>query len=129
MPIENSVDMEEKIVYSICRGVMTEEDFAEYVKNVWSDRRYYGFNELFDVTQGDWSDFDYGYLFTVAKRASILTTIDPDSKLAWVVLEGKQKELTDFYKAAKAMNAERPGRALEAFYSKEEALDWLRSEE
>lgn len=128
MPIESSVDMDEKIVYSTCTGEMSAEDFVEYVKNTWSDHKYYGFNELFDVTQGDWSDFNYGYLFAVAKRAAILPTIDPDSKFAWVVLEGKQRQLTDFYKAAKTMNAGRPGRTLEAFYSREKALDWLRSE-
>jgi len=40
------------------------------------------------------------------------------------VLEGKQRELTDFYKAAKSLKPVR-SRALEAFYSMDEAIGWL----
>lgn len=105
---------------------MKKDDFVEYVKEIWSHGEYYGFNELFDVTQADWSEFDYSYLIEVAKNSSQLRTIDPKSKLAWVVLEGKQKELTDFYKAAKSMT-QGTSRLLEAFNSKNEAMLWLRT--
>ncbi|WP_100278130.1 hypothetical protein [Mariprofundus aestuarium] len=104
---------------------MKQDDFVEYVKEIWSHDKYYGFNELFDVTQADWSEFNFSYLIEVAKNASQLRTIDIKSKLAWVVLEGKQRELTEFYKSAKLMT---PGtsRKLEAFNSKDEAMQWLR---
>lgn len=36
-------------------------------------------------------DFDFSYLVDVSEAAAKLNTLDPDSKLAWVVLEGKQK--------------------------------------
>lgn len=124
MPIENHIDHEERIVYSICVGTMKVSDFPEYVKAVWGTDDYYGFNELFDTTQADWSSFNFSDLFDVAKNASQLNTIDPDSRFAWVVLEGKQKELTDFYKHVKAMTHGR-SRHLEAFYSQQEALHWL----
>ena len=38
----------------------------------------------------------------------------------------QQKELTDFYKAAKSVTNVR-SRELEAFYSKDEALQWLKT--
>ncbi|ATX80351.1 hypothetical protein Ga0123461_1945 [Mariprofundus aestuarium] len=125
MPIRNSVDLKERIIYSTCVGIMKQDDFVEYVKEIWSHDKYYGFNELFDVTQADWSEFNFSYLIEVAKNASQLRTIDIKSKLAWVVLEGKQRELTEFYKSAKLMT---PGtsRKLEAFNSKDEAMQWLR---
>ena len=124
MPIENTINDDEKVIYSTCVGVMAPEDFDDYVHRIWNTADHFGYNEFFDVTQGDWSTFDFGYLLTVAQNAAKLFTIDPNSKLAWLVLEGKQKELTDFYKAAKLMtNA--ASRELEAFYSKEEALKWL----
>jgi hypothetical protein len=104
---------------------MTEDDFAYYINEIWSHDKYYGFNELFDTSNGDWSEFDFSFLFKVAEKASKLTTIDPNSKLAWFVLEGKQKELTDFYKSAKSIIQTR-SRALEAFYSRDEALEWLK---
>ena len=125
MPIENLITDDEKIIYSTCIGVMTPEDFDGYIRRIWSTADHFGYNEFFDVTQADWSKFDFGYLLTVAQNAAKLFTIDPNSKLAWLVLEGKQKELTDFYKAAKLMtNA--ASRDLEAFYNKEEAFEWLR---
>jgi len=124
MPINNTIDKDEKIIYSICTGVMKPEDFDDYINRIWIDGQYYGFNELFDTVQGDWSKFDFGYLFSVAESASKLKTIDADSKLAWVVVEGKQKELTDFYKTAKSLMPVK-SRSLEAFYSISEAIKWL----
>ena len=124
MPINNSINEDERIVYSICTGVMTKEDFDLYISTVWSVDDHFGFNELFDTVEADWSEFDFSYLFDVAKKAASLTTIDSNSKLAWVVLEGKQKELTDFYKAAKSLTSGQ-NRTLEAFYTKEDAMQWL----
>lgn len=125
MPINNTIDQKEKIIYSICTGVMKEEDFDVYLKEIWGHDKYYGFNELFDTVQADWSEFDFGYLFSVIEGAAKLKTIDPDSKLAWVVMEGKQKELTDFYKSAKSL-MQGKSRSLEAFYSIDEAMQWLK---
>ena len=126
MPIDNSVNIKDKIVYSTCTGVMMEEDFSFYIKEIWSHDQYYGFNELFNTVQADWSEFDFGYLLVIAESASKLNTIDPDSKLAWLVLEGKQKELTDFYKTVKSFMPVR-SRSLETFYSKDKAMRWLRN--
>jgi len=126
MPIENVINDKEKIVYTICRGVMTLEDFTEHMKRIWSDTKYYGYHELLDTTLGDWTDFDFGFLFTIAEKASRLTSFDPNTKVAYVVQEGKQKALTDFYKNIKAMLPVN-SRKLETFYSKEEAIAWLKS--
>jgi len=125
MPIINSINLEERIIYTTCSGIMAEDDFSHYINEIWSHDKYYGFNELFDTSNGDWSEFDFSYLFTIAEKASKLTTIDPDSKLAWYLLEGKQKELSDFYKTIKSMIQVR-SRELESFYSRNEALEWLK---
>jgi len=124
MPIKVTIDPDARIIYSTCMGTMTEEDFVKYQQWPWGDNTYYGFNELFDVTQADWSGFNFSFLLTVADNASKLGTLDPQSKLAWVILEGKQKALTDFYKAAKSTVTTK-SRQLQAFYSREEAMSWL----
>ncbi len=124
MPIQNAIDQKDRIIYSTCMGTMKVEDFAEYIEEIWSHGKYFGFNELFDTTQADWSEFRYSDLFEVAKNASQLYTIDPKSKLAWVVLEGKQRELTDYYKSVKSMT-QGNSRFLEAFNSKSKAMRWL----
>ena len=128
MPIANAVDIEQKLIYSTCTGVMVKEDFDIYVREIWSHKNHYGFNELFDTVQADWNDFDFSYLLSVAETAVLLNTIDPNSKLAWVVLEGKQKELTNFYKAAKSLTRG-SSRTLEAFYSRDEAMAWINLED
>jgi len=125
MPIINTIDKDKKLIYSKCTGKMTPEDFDLYINNVWSTKEHYDFNELFDTVDADWDDFNFGYLLTVAENAAKLETINPNTKLAWIVLEGKQKELTDFYKAAKSVKPVK-SRELEAFYSREEALNWLK---
>ena len=103
---------------------MAKEDFDLYINTIWLKDDHYGFNELFNTVDADWSEFNFTYLFEVAKRAATLTTIDSDSQLACVVLEGKQKELTDFYKAAKSLTSGQ-NRTIEVFYTNEEAMIWL----
>ena len=61
---------------------MDKEDFYLYISAIWNDNRHYGFNELFDTVRGDWSEFDFGYLFLIAETAAELKTIDVNSKLA-----------------------------------------------
>lgn len=125
MPINNTINKDERIIYTTCSGLMKSEDFDFYIKKIWGHNEFYGFNELFSTVDGDWSEFDFSYLLGVAQAAAKLKTIDTNSKLAWVVLEGKQKELTDFYKSAKLLtNVE--SRALEAFNCKDKALQWLK---
>ena len=124
MPIQNEIDDKQRCIYTNCVGSMTSDCFDDYLARIWTKLEYFGYNELFDTTQADWSDFNFGYLFEVAKRASELTALDPNSKMAWHVSEGKVKELTDFYITAKSMITSR-SRSLEAFYDRNEALKWL----
>lgn len=124
MPIKNIINIRERLIETNCYGEMKPEDFDEYIRSVWSTMQYYGFNELFDTREADWSNFDFSYLFKVASEAARLDTLDPESKLAWIVNEGKEKQLTDFYKVVKAQMPVR-SRGLEAFYTSEEALKWL----
>ena len=124
MPINNTVDENKKLIYSICSGEMRKEDFSDYIGRIWADDTHFGYNEIFDTTQGNWDNFDFGFLLSVAESAAKLNTIDPNSKLAWIVLEGKQKHLTDFYKSAKSILPVK-SRSLEAFYTESDAMKWL----
>lgn len=125
MPINNTINKDERIIYSTCTGLMKSDDFDFYIKKIWGHNEFYGFNELFNTVDADWSEFDFSYLLGVAQAAAKLKTIDPNSKLAWVVLEGKQKELTDFYKSAKLLTYAK-SRALEAFNCRNKAMQWLK---
>lgn len=124
MTIVNTIDHEQGLINTVCSGDMTSEDFDAYLVRIWSDDSHFGYNELFDTTSANWEQFDFGYLLELSAKAAKLTTIDPKSKLAWVVLEGKQKQLTDFYQAAKSLITTK-SRSLEAFNDRKEALQWL----
>ena len=125
MPIESVINSQEKMVYTTCSGIVYIEDFFKYQKDVWGHNDYFGYNELFDTTEADWSEFEFGTLFEVIKGAAKLSSLDPNSKFAWVVLEGKQRALTDFYKSAKELS-QGSSRQLESFYNREDALKWLK---
>ena len=125
MPIESRIDDEERIVYTCCSGEMGLDDVMAYQAEVWGHMRYYGYNELFDASEGDWSNFDFSYLFTVAAEAAKLGSLDPASRIAWFIKEGRQKALTDFYITAKSALPVH-SRSLRAFYDRAEALQWLR---
>lgn len=124
MPIKNEIDHHQKCIYSICTGVMCTDDFDEYLADIWTNSSHFGYNEFFDTTEADWSQYDVMSLMSIAQKATQLTAIDANSKLAWLVSDEKVKQLTDEYKATKSlMNVQ--SRKLQAFFSREEALLWL----
>jgi len=125
MPINNTINEEERIIYTTCSGVMKAEDFDDYLVRIWGHDKYFYYNELFDLSNADWSTFDFSYLLGLAQAAAKLKTLNHKTKLAMIVIEGKQKELTEFYKAAKSLTNVK-SRAIEKFESKEEALQWLK---
>lgn len=53
MPIESTINTDEKIIYTVCKGLMTPDDFNFYIKNIWGTQKNYGFNELFDTIAAD----------------------------------------------------------------------------
>ena len=126
MTISSVANDIERLIYTTCSGKMQLSDFDEYIANIWGDNRYTGYAELFDTTDGDWSDFDFANLFAVAANSSKASALTPDMKFAWVVDEDRAKELTDYYKTVKSVQSAK-SRQLQAFDTKEEALGWLKS--
>lgn len=124
MPIKSVVKLEEKMIYTDCVGIMQLSDFDEYMDEVWSSSDVYGCNELFDTTNADWSQFNFSDLLSIAHKASRLITIDPKSKLAWVIRDEIQEELVGFYKTAKE-SLPVSSRSMVPFYTKEDALKWI----
>lgn len=124
MPIKNEINHHQKCIYSTCTGVMCTDDFEDYLADIWTNSSHFGYNEFFDTTEADWSQYDVMSLMSIAQKATQLTAIDANSKLAWLVCDEKVKQLTDEYKATKSlMNVH--SRKLQAFFSREEALLWL----
>lgn len=124
MTIENIIDEDNKIIHTICSGVMVPEDIDLYILRIWSDGTYFNFNEFFDTRQANWDDFDFSHLFSIAKKAAMNGYLNPDSKLAFIISEGKQKALTEFYMAAKS-SLPVNSREFKSFYNQADAMKWL----
>jgi hypothetical protein len=100
------------------------EDFDLYISCIWTDSAHYGYNELFDTRKGDWSQFDFGHLLELAHKAALLSGIDPNSKLAWIIDNSHAQGMAEFYKTAKSMITTR-SRSMQAFSDRSEAISWL----
>ena len=124
MPINSSINLEEKIILTTCSGLMAPRDFDHYRMEVWGHRGHFGFNELFYTVEGDWSEFEFNQLLGVADKAAALISFKPNSKLALLVSIGKREELSKFYKSAKSC---KPGhsRKIGIITTETEAMDWL----
>jgi hypothetical protein len=124
MPIESSVKRQERLVHTVCHGIITPEDFIDYQQGVWQDESLFGFNELFDTRPGDFSQFQFTDLLTVARNAAQIPAIDPHSKFAIIITHGRLEDLLQFYATAKNALPAR-SRAIKSFYCEEEAMKWL----
>ena len=62
MPIDYTVNHENKCIYTHCSGLMDIEDFEQYFSQIWSDATHYGYNELFDARDAEWKRFDFSLL-------------------------------------------------------------------
>ncbi len=123
MPIESTIDRKKRLVNTVCSGTVTLGDFLKYQDNVWRDESLFGFNELFDTDDGDFSALTISDLQEVAKNASRLN-LDPNSRIAIVVHSSKQDGLADMYMVLKQQRPENT-RKIQSFLDKQSGLAWL----
>ena len=124
MPIVSTPDHELNIVYTICSSLMTLQDIEHYQYTTWLEPSIYGYNELFDFSDSDFSQISFSDLITIAQTASKLYMLDPDSRFAFVTYTSHHQSLADFYIAAKA-SIKGPSRDIKSFDDKQTAMDWL----
>lgn len=127
MPIQSTADHENRILHTVCRGRLTLQDIETYQGSAWQEPTIYGYNELYDFADSDYSDVSFGDLLTVAQNSSKLYMLDPDSRFAFLTHTPQHEEIADFYIAARSL-ASTPSREIRKFSLREEAMDWLLSE-
>ncbi|MDH5391884.1 MAG: hypothetical protein OEY11_01735 [Gammaproteobacteria bacterium] len=103
---------------------MTLKEIESYQYTVWLEPSIYGYSELFDLTDSDFSDISFGDLITIAQKAAGLYMLDPDSRCAFLTYTQQHVELAEFYIAAKSL-ANGVSRELGQFQSRASALEWL----
>jgi len=124
MPIVSTPDHDLNIVNTICNSLMTLQDIEHYQYTTWLEPSIYGYNELFDLTDSDFSQISFSDLITIAQTASKLYMLDPNSRFAFLVHNPHQQSLADFYIAAKAAT-KGPSRDIKSFEDKQKAMNWL----
>lgn len=124
MPIVSTPDHDQRIVHTVCSGLITLAEIEQYQYTVWLEPSIYGYNELFDIVDSDFSQIEFGDLITIAQNASKLYMLDPTSRFAFLISTPHHKQLAEFYISAKSL-AKGPSRDLKCFASREAALAWL----
>lgn len=124
MPISSEISNEQRRVYTTCCGLITPADFTHYQNTVWTNFNLYGFDELFDARQADFSGITHGDLLSAASNAAKLQAMSPDSTVAVVVTPGGHEDLVRFYQAAKGA-LPMPSRTIKLFTSLDDAMAWF----
>ena len=124
MPIKAHPDHELKIVHTVSSGKITYADFENFQMTVWLDPEIYGYNELYDFADSDYSGVEFGELIAIAQKASKQYMLDPNSRFAFLTHTPQHERIAEFYLAAKSMIT-RPSRTLKSFSSYEDAMVWL----
>lgn len=124
MPVQSTHDDKLRIVRTVCSGRVTLEDVRHYQTTVWLDPAIYGYNELYDFSDSDYSAVQFGDLITIAQHAAKLYMLDPDSRFAFLTHSPQHKKVADFYMAAKSFSSG-SSRAIQSFSSYEKAMAWL----
>ena len=126
MPVTSTPDHNQRIVHTVCSDLVTLADIEEYQYSVWLEPAIYGYNELFDMVDSDFTQIEFGDLINVAQTASKLYMLDPMSRFAFLTSTSHHQQLADFYISAKTL-IKGPSRDLKSFSSREQAMAWLRA--
>jgi len=124
MPVISTPDHDQRIVHTVCSDLVTLAEIEEYQYTAWLEPDIYGYNELFDMVDSDFSQIEFGDLITVAQNASKLYMLDPQSRFAFLTSTLHHQEMADFYISAKTLS-KGASRDLKCFNSRDQAMSWL----
>jgi len=124
MPVISTPDHNQRIVHTVCSELVTLGEIEQYQYNVWLEPAIYGYNELFDMVNSDFSQIDFGDLISVAQAESKLYMLDPMSRFAFLTATSHHQQVADFYISTKSL-IKCPSRDLKSFNSRQKALTWL----
>jgi len=124
MPIDCSVDRDRKIISTTCRGKITRQEFFDHQRVNGSDESLFGFDEILDTREADFSEFDHLALQSIAQVTGQLPAIDSNAVLAVLVSEGNTKIIVELYQMVeKVVNGS--GREIQFFQRPDEAYSWV----
>lgn len=124
MPITFKVDRERNIIFTTCKDKITVQEFFEHQRENGSDRSLFGYDEILDVRQADFSAFNHLALQSIAQATGQLAAIDTNTSIAVLVDEGGTKEIVELYQMVENI-VNGGGRKMQVFSKLEDAEKWL----
>ena len=125
MPIEYRIHHAKRIVIVRCRGVMMEQEFFEYQRDVWSRPEVAGFDELVDMNDVDRIIAPSEQ--AVRDLANLSASMDAPgttSKFAIVAGDRLAFGLGQMYGARRDFNS-KSSKEVRVFVVRAQALEWL----
>ena len=125
MPIEYRINHAKRIVITRCRGVMMENEFFDYQREVWSRPEVAGFDELVDMNDVDRIVAPSEQAVRdLANLSASMDAPDTTSKFAIVAGDRLAVGLGQMYGARRDFNA-KSSKDVRVFVVRAQALEWL----
>ena len=124
MPITFKVDREREIIFTTCRDKISVQEFFEHQRENGGDRSLFGYDEILDVRQADFSAFNHLALQSIAQATDQLAAIDTNTSVAVLVDEGCTKTIIELYQMVENV-VNGVGRKMQIFSKLEDAESWL----
>ena len=129
MPIEFSIDHEQRLVRAKGRDTLTDEDVFSYQREVWSLHEVAGYNELMDMSEVQQIALpSIDRVRDLAKLSASMDTAKSDSKFAIVAPADLAFGLGRMYEMYRDLQA-RSTKQVGVFRTLKESLEFLGLEE
>ena len=124
MPVECTVERENRTIVSRATGHVTLQDLTDYFASVWMDPANAGFHEIFDWTGSDPLELSVAQLRSFSGPANAFYDDSKPSKLAIVVAEGRGTQMAKLYRNFREMRGGTDPE-IEVFSDMASARAWL----
>ena len=124
MPIESTIEPENRVVISRVTGAVTLEELADYLGKFWADPRDVGFSEIFDWTGIGEIDLSTAELRSLTGPANAFYDDSATSRLALVVPLGEGIRMAKLYRNFRQSRGG-PAPEIEIFTELNDARAWV----
>jgi hypothetical protein len=126
MSITCEIFKEKSLFYTKCSGTISLQEFIRHQNEHGGNECLYGFNEIFDTREADFSQLGLMALQAIASRTQALDALSADSYLVVVVNSGINKMAVELYKMIEQVLGGK-SRKMKIVTSPDDAYDFLNS--
>lgn len=124
MPINIIPNTSLCMIHTVCSGIVSFQQVQDYLQTTWLDSELYGYNELFDFSNSDFSHISHSELISLAQCEAKLYMLDDSARVAFLNHTADHERVSAFFITAKSI-IPGPSRELKSFTNKDQAMNWL----